>query len=465
MIAFFRIGWVMALILVLMIPVPAYQAQSSIQFEPTQFENHFPRELIFNARVSSRAPIVKATLYYQLRGEPSFTQVTPAFEPAATTVLSYTWKTDKLSIPPSAPIVYYWEATDANGQTARTDEQMMRYDDLNYDWQKLDNDNLSVWWHDRPAAFGQQVFDIASRAFEDSKQLFQAKLDFPIRIIIHNTFAEFKDWSPYFSEVYAGQAFPELGLTVQIVEGIQSPDQWLNSVIPHEITHLYFYQATDHPLSNPPAWLNEGLAQYFEFSDNAAQRRGAERIIRGGGLIPLRALTGGFGNVDQYKVALSYAESLSAVTYMVDTYGKEGVAKLLAAFKAGKSTEKALQAAFNRTPEEFQQDWLDSLGVPADLYPTPTPWPTRAPIPTAVLQAGPPPAHTPQPSVTPAATATAISVAIAQINPVEASPVPENTPTTAPITLVGAMGIGAIVVIAIIVAVAAKRRSTQARDR
>ena len=464
MISFFRTGWLMILILTLITPAQPFQAQSPIRFEPTQFENHFPRELIFNVRVSGRAPIVKATLHYQLRGEPSFTQVTPAFEPAATTVLSYTWKTNKLSIPPSAPIVYYWDATDADGQTARTDEQMLRYDDLNYDWQKLDNDNLSVWWHNRPAAFGQQVFDIANRAFENSAQLFQAKLDFPIRIIIHNTFAEFKDWSPYFSEVYAGQAFPELGLTVQIVEGIQSQDQWLNSVIPHEITHLYFYQATDHPLSNPPAWLNEGLAQYFESSDNSAQRRGAERIIRAGGLIPLRALTGGFGNVDQYKVALSYAEGLSAVTYMVDTYGKKGTAKLLAAFKGGKSTEKAFQAAFNRTPEEFQQDWLAALGIPADLYPTPTPWPTLAPIPTAVFQAGPPSTRTPQPSVTPAATATATLVAIAQVNSAEAPPVPENTPNATPTTLFGAAGISAIVVIAIVVVVAAKRRSTQARD-
>ncbi len=460
--AFLRSGWVMALIFTLLTPSPAFQVQSPIQFEPTQFENHFPRELIFNVRVSSRVPITKATLHYQLRGEASFTQVTPAFEPTATTVLSYTWKTAKLSIPPSAPIVYYWEATDADGQTARTAEQMMRYDDLNYDWQKLENDNLSVWWHNRPAEFGQQVFDIATRAFENSAQLFQAKLDFPIRIIIHNTFAEFKDWSPYFSEVYAGQAFPELGLTVQIVEGIQSQDKWLNSVIPHEITHLYFYQVTEHPLSSPPAWLNEGLAQYFEFSDNSAQRRGAERIIRGGGLIPLRALTGGFGNVDEYKVALSYAESLSAVTYLVDTYGKEGMAKLLIAFKGGKSIEKAFQAAFNRTPEEFQQDWLNSLGVPADLYPTPTPWPTLAPIPTAVFRAGPPPTRMPQPSVTPATTATATLVAIAQVNPTEAPPIPEQMPNAAPTPLIGATGVGALVVIVVIVA--ARRRSTQARD-
>ncbi len=462
MIAFLRSWWVMTLILALLIPSPSFQVQSPIRFEPTHFENHFPRELIFNVRVNSRAPITNATLHYRLRGEASFTQVTPIFEPTATTVLSYTWKTAKLSIPPSAPIVYYWEATDANGQTARTAEQMMRYDDLSYDWQKLENDNLSIWWHNRPAEFGQQVFDIANRAFKNSAQLFQAKLDFPIRIIIHNTFAEYKDWSPYFSEVYAGQAFAELGLTVQIVEGIQSQDKWLNSVIPHEITHLYFYQVTDHPLSDPPAWLNEGLAQYFEFSDNSAQRRGAERIIRAGGLIPLRGLTGGFGNVDQYKVALSYAESLSAVTYLIDTYHQAGVSKLLAAFKKGKSYEKAFQAALGRTPEEFQRDWLTVLGVPADMYPTPTPWPTLAPLLTPVFRAGPPPTRTPQPSVTPSATATATLVAIAQVNPTEAPPVPEDVPNAAPAALIGVMGVGTLVVIAVIVA--AKRRSTQAHD-
>jgi len=323
-----------------------------------------------------------------------------------------------------------------------------------------------VWWHNRPAEFGQQVFEIANRAFENSARLFQAKLDFPIRIIIHNAFAEYKDWSPYFSEVYAGQAFPELGLTVQIVEGIQSQDQWLNSVIPHEITHLYFHQVTDHPLSNPPAWLNEGLAQYFEFYDRAAERRGAERIIRAGGLIPLRALTGGFGNIDEFTVALSYAESLSAVTYLVNTHGKTGVAMLLAAFKEGKSTEKAFQIAVGRSPEEFQQDWLTALDVPADQYPTPTPYPTPMPIPSLAVHTSVPTTRLPGLTVTPPAASNATLVAIAQVNPTETPAAPEPTPNTAPNMPIGVARLGVLLVVVIVVViVAVKRRSTQTRDR
>lgn len=464
MTAFWRSCRVLVLVIILAAPAPLFQDQSPIRFEPTQFENHFPRELSFKVRVSSSAPIVAATLNHKLRGEPSFTQVTPAFEPAITSVLSTTWKTSKLSIPPSAPIVYYWQVTDADGHTARTDEQTFRYDDVNYDWQKLGNDDLWVWWHDRPAEFGQQVFDIANRAFENSARLFEAKLEFPIRIIIHNNFAEYKDWDPFFSEVYGGQAFPELGLTVQIVEGVESQDIWLNSVIPHEITHLYFYQVTEHPLSSPPAWLNEGLAQYFEFVDRSARKDEAERIIRDGGLIPLRALTGGFGNVDDYKVGLSYAESLSAVTYLIDTYGKEGVSKLMAAFKEGRSYEKVFQAALDRTPEEFQQDWLEALGVPTDLYPTPTPWPTPGFAATLGVHTAAPPTRAPTPTVRPQPTATATLVAAASAT--ERPPAPEvvaSTSSAIPVLLIGALVIGAFVVV-ILISVA-RRRPAQPPDR
>ncbi|MEK6223107.1 MAG: hypothetical protein N2D54_12755, partial [Chloroflexota bacterium] len=51
--------------------------------------------------------------------------------------------------------------------------------------------DLAVWWHDRPDEFGETVFGIAQRSFAKQHELFQAALDFQIRIIINNTFDEF----------------------------------------------------------------------------------------------------------------------------------------------------------------------------------------------------------------------------------------------------------------------------------
>lgn len=64
-----------------------------------------------------------------------------------------------------------------------------------------------------------------------------------------------------------------------------------------------------------------------------------------GGLIPLSSLANGFGAFAEERVYLAYHEALSAVTYLVDSYGNEGLGTLLAAYKDGITTEEAFQLA------------------------------------------------------------------------------------------------------------------------
>ena len=40
-------------------------------------------------------------------------------------------------------------------------------------------------------------------------------------------------------------------------------DDWVEVVVPHELTHLVFDTATKNPYHEPPHWLNEGVAVYL----------------------------------------------------------------------------------------------------------------------------------------------------------------------------------------------------------
>jgi len=373
-----------SLLLLLLLPLPMVEAQSPIHFGDTHLENDFPDELAFEVEVESDAgEIVSARLYHALRNATSTTQVALEFEPAGRVTLRYTWNTSGLTIPPGAPIFYHWEVTDSAGNRASSEEALFYYDDARYDWQVLENESIGVWWHDRPAEFGEQVFEIAQRAVGKQRSLFKVELDYPMRVIINNDQDEFTGWHPYVHDWVGGQAFTSLGVTVQIVSAYSSQEMWLNGVIPHEIAHLYFYQVTYHPLSSPPTWFNEGVAQYNEFVDHDLDLSLAKSAILRGDLIPLRTLIGSFGN-DRAKVSLAYAESLSAVTYLVEIYGAQGLSDLMAAYGEGKSNNQAFQAALGRTTDEFEADWLACLGVPEGMYVVPTPWstPTWPPSPT-----------------------------------------------------------------------------------
>lgn len=378
-------------------------AQSPVTFEDDFTENAFPDALrFFITAASSEGDIRSATLFYRFRDSTNWTRQVVAVEPAAEVALAYEWDTSDVTTVPSSPIYYYWEVSDTAGNRQRSDETFVRYEDMRYAWQVLEDEHLAVWWHDRPPAFGQRVFDIAQRAFSEQQKLYGVAPEHQMRIIIYNEFEEFAGWHSFLNEFIGGQAFPSLGITTQVVNAYASEERWLNDVIPHEISHLYLYQASYHPLSSVPAWLNEGLAQYNEFNPQADDRlRTTQEKILDGELLPLWSLSASFG-YDEEKFRFAYDEAYSAVTYLVDTYGEEGMIRLLAGYREGQSDDEAFGNAFGRTLDEFELDWLAWQGVPLEMYPTRTPkptlvWPTAPPM---AVTPGPIPTKTPEPTTT-----------------------------------------------------------------
>ncbi len=404
------------------LPFTTARAQSSVGFGQPVVENHFPKNLTFRIHVqSSDRKIVSARFYLSTLNDTSATILVLDIEPGFSLDLRYVWDTQRITIAPSTPMVYSWEVTLEDGSKVKSEEATYAYDDINYEWQKLENKQVAVWWHDRPAILGQQVFDIAQMAVKSQAELFEAELDTQIRIIIYNNFEEFAAWHSFIGDFVGGQAFPELGITTQIVPDEVEQSWWLYEVIPHEISHLYFYQVTRHPIVSPPAWLNEGIAQYNEFAQHKGELSYVEDMAWDGKLIRLQGLSAGFGNVNEEQIRLAYAESVSAVTYLVDTYGTEGLSKLMAAYKAGKNDKEAFPSALGVTPNSFEQDWLSWIGVPAEMYPVQSPYPTTKP-----LQLVDPISKTPTPP--PAAAAQAASTSTLP----PAATVSPSTPTSIP---------------------------------
>ncbi len=380
------------------------QSQASISFERAVVENEYPNSLAFNILAQSfEGEIVSATLFFKVRDDTSTRRQSIEFDEAESVELTYLWDTSSVTIPPSAPIVYHWEVVDSAGNRASTQEETFYYDDIRFDWQILEDEIIAVWWHDRPNSFGERVYEISRQAFKQQHDLFRVDPEHQIRIIIYNDFDEFAAWHSYVSEFTGGQAFPNIGVTTQIVSAYSSVERWLSDVIPHEISHLYFYQATDHPFAVPPAWLNEGIAQLNEFDRDPMALEFAEREIRDGGLLPLWSLTGSFGYKEN-DVRLAYAESLSAAVFLEERYGSDGISKLLAAYKSGLSGDEALVQGLGVTIFDLQSEWLEWMGVDPEMYPAPTAeptlaWPTPPTYPTTV----PNPTHTaaPEPVSTP----------------------------------------------------------------
>jgi hypothetical protein len=158
----------------------------------------------------------------------------------------------------------------------------------------------------------------------------------------------------------SGMAFPEFFLTIQLVEENADYHGWLNGVIPHEISHIYFGQLVKKD-SGASQWLNEGLASYHEYSDHWGKWITLKAAYEAGQTLSLKELEDGFGE-DPEKIELAYSESYYAILYMEEVYGREAIATLLYEYSQGTGATVAFEKSFGKDPDAFENDFMVWLG-------------------------------------------------------------------------------------------------------
>jgi hypothetical protein len=356
--------------------------QAPIRVVETWVVNEYPDALTFGLKVEGDEKLMQAELVYRLQGDLSSTRQPVMFEPDRRVSLTYTWDTANIIVAPSSPVIYHWEIEDSAGSHLKTPEATTYYDDARFAWDELRQGDLIVRWYAGGETLGEEVFEVARLALAHMQETTRERLDFPIHILLYANSGDFESWHSYVDDWVGGQAFPALGVTAQILPP-NTGAAWIRSVIPHEIAHLFFYQTVHTPYASWPSWLDEGLAQYYEFVDKQESLTLAAQAAREGRLLPLRALSGSFGR-DTEQVQLAYAESLSVVMYLLETWGEAGLQGLIQAFREGVNPQKAVHQALGVSWEEFEAGWINWMGVPATPRPSATPttallWPTATP--------------------------------------------------------------------------------------
>lgn len=131
-----------------------------------------------------------------------------------------------------------------------------------------------------------------------------------------------------------------------------------NETLAHEITHAVIFRLLGLRISSLPLWANEGIAKYqseqYSDSDDAIVAEAAA----GGLLIPLSHLAVKF---PKEKTSLAYAESASAIRYMVKKHGKSSLKVMLAELARTGSFDKAMLNATGRTGGQFDRDWAAAI--------------------------------------------------------------------------------------------------------
>jgi len=127
------------------------------------------------------------------------------------------------------------------------------------------------------------------------------------------------------------------------VSGLSSMTSDLARVLKHELAHSFVSQATG---GRCPTWLNEGIAQAIEPKSLPEGRR-LGQLFRAQQAIPYNVLEGSFMRFSSMEAVVAYAESLSAVQYISETYGMSDVERILERIGQGSSPEAALRATIH----------------------------------------------------------------------------------------------------------------------
>lgn len=319
----------------------------------------FPNGITFSLSAISDEPIVEAEVFYRPARLETLRLGTPDLTPGTEVALTYEADFRGGRMPPGVDIYYSWRLETASGAVLETPEQVVLWADDRFAWQPLEGNLVTVYAYNGNPDFNQAILDAAERTTDRLSAAYDAEMDEPIRIWAYSSGQDFVGaLAPNSEEWIAGAAYPNLGLIISVLPPGDLDE--VGRIVPHEVSHQVLNQATRNPFNTPPVWLDEGLAVQAQETGSEAFTRVVQEAAANGQLEPIPVLNSQFP-YDAQGALLGYAQSESIVNFITATYGEEGVAQLIAAFRGGVSYEDAVQQALGVTLDELDALWRESL--------------------------------------------------------------------------------------------------------
>jgi hypothetical protein len=291
------------------------------------------------------------------------------------TTLAYHLAAPGGAIIPNTLLHFRFRVTLNDGSIEVGPDASVRYEDTRFAWKSLTGTIVRVHWVQGDDTFGRRALSIGDKAVADASQLLGVTETDPVDFFIYPDATSFRDvLGPATRENVGGVAFPDIRTLLADIAPGQVDDPWVGIVVPHELTHLVFGTATENPYHSPPHWLNEGLAVYLSQGFDDSDRSAVHDAAGSGVLMPLPALSGQFPTAGD-RFGLAYAESVSAVDFMVRTYGKPALVGLIRSYAGGRTDDEAFRAALGVDVAGFEAAWVADLGAaePSPVGPRPAP--------------------------------------------------------------------------------------------
>lgn len=384
-----------ALVLVGLAQPPTAAAQAATTVTSAQVTTVDPRSITFEIQVSG-APVTEAVLIHQ-RANPSGAlggQIRAEVPSRGTGVIQADLVTNgsDVYIPVGTQFTYHWELRGEGGAVVETEPETFVFLDAQFQWQFMEDRGLRLYYY-ADADVAQRVLNASADAVEEVEALLQTDVPFPIFMLLwegdaDGTLAQRSRGGVYSDQSITGGA----RVAPDIVHVYSSLGLTFEDIARHEVTHVVVEHAGSGPFAQVPSWLDEGIATYAQW-DKGSREASTEFAIRTDATLRLRNMVAPTNRAE--LIDLFYGQSWYVVEYLIDTYGEDDFAALIASIREGNPIDEALEATYGVDQDGLYNDWRESVGLPRlELTSTSSevarPDATRAPlsIPTSVASSG-----------------------------------------------------------------------------
>lgn len=426
-------------------------------FEAGKLTSSFPNPVRWSFVFRSAAAPQQVELLRRLPGSDA-TLVTDPTPDQVSQRSDGSWQvsgSDERPVTPNTPYRMRLRVTTADGVFLGPEAKIV-VQDKRFAWRVRQSSRLRLHWYSGGSDFAVRALRIGEDGVTHAEDFLGVHLGKRVDIFIYADQAPFRDAiGPLSPENAAGVPFSGISTFFALIRPEQIDSSWVANVVPHELTHLVL-QSGIGPGVSLPLWLNEGMAVYLSIGDTPAYRQQVRAAVRDGTLLPLDALVGDFPTDAQgNRESIGYAEGVSAVDYMVHTYGRSKIASLVHAMRSV-GVDDAFKTAFGVDTAAFGDAWLHSIGAKTPTRYGPKPAPS-GPLPSDWLGPAPTAGSLGAQSSSPGASATALSPSVIP----SASPAaggPGQGAQTGPGALIVALAVALLVVAAVGIVLARRAR-------
>jgi Tol biopolymer transport system component len=222
-----------------------------------------------------------------------------------------------------------------------------------FDWSIYQSTHFDVFHYSRERQTLQKIVSMAESAYDELSRRLNYQIPKRIPIIYYATHAEFEQNNIELNFIPEGVgAFAEPARN-RMVLPIDLPDEKLQALIQHELTHVFQYEILFGGrlgralTANVPTWVVEGMASYYGNDEDDKDRMFLRDAVNQDLIPPITKVS-----IEGYA---AYRYGHAVYDFMEAEWGKDAVRDFLFEYRSflGRDVSVALRRAFEIQPDDF----------------------------------------------------------------------------------------------------------------